>query len=47
MEKSLKRNIENMLDALYSPTGAHPETIESVNSAFHHVNKVGAQIGRR
>jgi len=36
-----------MLDAIYSPTGAHPETIESVSSAFHHVNKVGAQIERR
>ena len=36
-----------MLDAIYSPTGAHPETIEYVSSAFHHVNKVGAQIERR
>ena len=47
MEKSLKQNIDNMLDAIYSPTGAHPETIESVISAFHHVNEVGEQIGRR
>jgi len=47
MENSLKRNIDNILDAIYSPTGAHPETIESVCSAFHLINKVGAQIRRR
>jgi hypothetical protein len=47
MEKSLKRNIANILDAIYNPTGAQPETIESVCSAFHLINKVGAQIERR
>ena len=43
----MKQNIDNILDAIYSPTGAHPETIKSVTSAFHLINKVGAQIGRR
>jgi hypothetical protein len=47
MEKSLKRNIDNILDAIYSPTGANPETIESVSSAFRLINKVGEQIGRK
>jgi hypothetical protein len=28
MEKYLKQNIDNMLDAIYSPSGAHPETTE-------------------
>ena len=47
MAKSLKRNIDNILDVIYSPTGAQPETIESVCSAFHLINKVGVEIGRR
>ena len=47
MEKSLKRNIDNMLDAIYSPTGADLETVKSVSSAFHLINEMGAQIGRR
>lgn len=47
MAKSLKRNIDNILDAIYSPAGAQPETIESVCSVFHLINKVGVEIGRR
>ena len=47
MAKSLKRNIDNILDAIYSPAGAQPETIESVCSAFQLINKVGVEIGRR
>ena len=47
MEKSLKQNIDNMLDEIYNPTGAHPETIECVSSVFHLVNRMGTQIERR
>jgi len=46
MEKYLKRNIDDMLDAIYGPTGAHPKTIASVNAVFDHLNKVGGEIGR-
>ena len=46
MKKSLKRNIDNILDLIYSPSGVHPEIIESVSSALHLINKVGAQIER-
>jgi len=47
MEKSLRRNIGNILDEIYSPTGAHPETLESVSSVFHLINEMGEQIERR
>ena len=43
----MKQNIDKMLDTIYSSTGAHPKTIESVSSAFHLIDKVVAQIGRR
>ena len=36
-----------MLDAIYSSTGAHPEIIESVSSAFDIINKMGERIGGR
>ena len=47
MEKYLKQNIDNMLDAIYSPTGTQAENVESICSAFHLVGEIGAQIGRR
>ena len=38
-EKFLKQNIDNMLDEIYSPAGARPETIETTSAIFHLVNK--------
>ena len=47
MENDLRRNMDSMLDAIYGPTGADPETIASVSAVFDHINKVGTQIGTR
>jgi hypothetical protein len=44
MRKSLKRNIDNILDLIYTPSGAHPEIIESVSSMLHLINKVGVEM---
>ena len=46
MEKHLKRNIDDMLDTIYSPIGVHLKTVASVNAAFNHIIKVGGEIGR-
>ena len=46
MEKCLKRNIDELLDAIYGPTGAYPETVATVNALFDQVKDVGAEIGR-
>ena len=47
MEKKLKQNIDNMLDAIYGSAGADPTTIASVSTLFDQVNEMGTQIGRR
>ena len=46
MEKDLKRNIDEMLDVVYNPTGleAPPKTLASVNAVFSHIKKVGGDI---
>ena len=41
----MKQNIDNMLDLVYGPTGAHPKTVASVKAAFNRVNKLGREIG--
>jgi flagellar biosynthesis/type III secretory pathway M-ring protein FliF/YscJ len=45
MEKYLRQNIDNMLDAIYGPTVADPNTAASVDAVFDHINRVGMQIG--
>jgi hypothetical protein len=47
MEKHLKQNIDNMLDATYGPTVADPKTVASVSALFDQINKVGMQIGTK
>jgi hypothetical protein len=47
MEKHLRQNIDNMLDAIYGPTVAEPNTAASVSAVFNQINKVGMQIGTR
>ena len=41
----MKRNIDNLLDLIYGPTGADPKKIASVNAAFNRVNKLGRELG--
>ena len=46
-KNDLKRDIDDMLDAIYGPTGADPKILASVSAAFDHVNKVGTEIRSR
>jgi hypothetical protein len=43
----LKQNIDDMLDAIYGPTLADPNTAASVSAVFDHIKKVGMQIGTK
>jgi len=44
-KQQLTRNIDNMLDLEYGPSGAHPKNIASVNAGFNLVKKLGREIG--
>jgi len=43
-KQDLTRNIDNMLDLVYGPSGAHLKNIASVNAGFNLVNKLGREI---
>jgi len=47
LERDLKRDIEEMLDVTFGPTGAHPQTTASVEAVFSHVKEVAGDIRRR
>jgi phage baseplate assembly protein W len=47
MEEHLKQSIGNMLDAVYGPNVADPNTVASVSAMFDQINKVGMQIGMK
>jgi hypothetical protein len=47
MEKHLKQNIDNMLDAVYGPAVADPNTVASVSAMFDQINTVGMEIGMK
>jgi len=47
VKKCLKQNLDNMLDAMYGPSGVDPKTFATMNALFDQVNKVGAEMGRK
>jgi DNA-binding transcriptional regulator YbjK len=46
VEKSLKRDFDEILDTIYGATGANPETVETMNAVFNQVQKLAEEIRR-
>ena len=47
VEKEMKRNMDEMLDVLYSSSDALPETVASVNAVFSQITEVVGNIKKR